>query len=757
VEFTVPPDRIANIVEQANVGIAEVDLTGRFVFVNPRYCELTGRTREELLQLRMQDITHPADLGPNLALLERCVREGRHFAIEKRYVRPDGSHVWVENSVSLVTAADGTPEFVLAFSVDISSRKIAELRLLESEERSRLISRAINDVIWDWDRRSNFVVWNESLLSVFGYAPADATGPIDAALDWWSSRIHEDEREAVLSSFLAAARGTDETWAKEYRFLAADGAYRHVIDRGYIGRNDAGEPLRMVGSMQDVTAIRQAQEGLRLAQEYGGVGVWTWDIPSQQVHVEPQLERLYGVPPGTIRTYADWARLFSDEQRSAIEGIRDEALAARRPFELELPVHRDGSERWLLARGRGEYDETGRVLRVLGVIVDITDRKRSELALRESEARLREADRQKDAFLAMLAHELRNPLAPMRTAVSILKTQAPDEATLTRCQNVLDRQVAQMARLLDDLLDVSRLSRGTLDLQLKPVLLRDVVEAAVETSRPVIDQHGHDLTIEGLEEPILLDADPARLVQVFGNILNNAAHYSDSGGRIHIAVSRAGDEVRVAIRDTGRGIDAEFLPRVFEPFTQADVVQARSAGGLGIGLWLARRIVDMHGGTITASSEGPGRGSEFVVRLIARTAAPPAPDPAGRTPDVQASAAGRRVLVADDNVDSADMIAALLESVGCEVRAVYDGDEAVEEAERFRPQLLLLDIGMPTLNGYDACRRIRSQPWAREATVIALTGWGQQEDRRRSLEAGFDKHLVKPVDPEELLALVGAV
>jgi CheY-like chemotaxis protein/two-component sensor histidine kinase len=365
-------------------------------------------------------------------------------------------------------------------------------------------------------------------------------------------------------------------------------------------------------------------------------------------------------------------------------------------------------------------------------------------ALRERADELAEAGRLKDEFLATLAHELRNPLAPIRNAVQSLGTEGLPEPGVKIARDVIARQVAVMVRLVDDLLDVSRISRNTLDLRKQRVELAAVVEGAVESSGPLIRQCGHELTVRLPPQPLHLDADPVRLAQVFSNLLNNAAKYTNRGGHIRLAAEREGSDAVVGVRDDGIGIPGDMLARVFDMFTQVDRSLERSQGGLGIGLTLVRRLVEMHDGSIEARSDGPGRGSEFVVRLPLILPPPEGP-PQSEGPRAKALS-GCRILVVDDNHDSADSMAMLLRLKGNDVRTAHDGLEAVGVAGTFRPELVLLDIGLPKLNGYDVARQIRQQSWGRDVVLVALTGWGQDEDRRRSREAGFDFHVVKPVD-----------
>ena len=372
----------------------------------------------------------------------------------------------------------------------------------------------------------------------------------------------------------------------------------------------------------------------------------------------------------------------------------------------------------------------------------------SEEQLRRSEEALRDADQRKDEFLALLAHELRNPLAPIRYALAANRKADRTPEQRRWAEEIMERQVAHMSRLLDDLLDISRITRGTLELKKAPAELTSVLSAAIETARPLIDARHHALSLDFPREAMRLEADAVRLAQVFSNLLINAAKYTDPHGRIQLSARREGDEVIVSVRDTGIGISADMAPRLFTMFAQAAGVRDRTEGGLGVGLALVRGIVALHGGSVCAQSEGPGRGSEFVVRL-------PISEPAEETPDLAGTAdavtgIGLRILVADDNQDAADTCAALLELSGHHVQTAYSGRQALELAESFQPHAVLLDIGLPDLSGYVLAKHIRESSWGRRALLVAVTGWGQSEDRRRAYEAGFDHHLAKPVDPEAI-------
>jgi PAS domain S-box-containing protein len=449
-------------------------------------------------------------------------------------------------------------------------------------------------------------------------------------------------------------------------------------------------------------------------------------------------------------------KLFSPDGSSVRHDECWMALALRRNQEYnghEILIERpDGRRLTVLAHANPIHDEAGTLVGAVNVLVDITDRKRAEDDLRD-------ADRSKDAFLATLAHELRNPLAPVRNALQILHVQGAPCVESRWALDVIDRQMQQMTRLIDDLLDVSRITRNTVELRKERVELGDVMRAALETSHSVLEAGGHDLTVTFPSQPILVHADPTRLAQALSNLLNNAARYTERSGHVWLSAEREGNVVAVIrVRDNGIGIPPDMLPRIFELFTQVDRSLERSHGGLGIGLTLVKQLVEMHGGTVEAHSQGPGLGSEFAVRLpvLREDERGLRPNPPNERMDF-ASTSGLRVLVVDDNLDAAATLGMLLRMAGHDARTAHDGLEALSVASGFRPHVVILDIGLPKLNGYDAARRIREQTWGKGAVLIAMTGWGQEGDRHRSKAAGFDHHMVKPVNPTALMKLLASL
>jgi PAS domain S-box-containing protein len=381
-------------------------------------------------------------------------------------------------------------------------------------------------------------------------------------------------------------------------------------------------------------------------------------------------------------------------------------------------------------------------------IRDISDRARLERQAQEQTIALTDLNRRKDEFLAMLSHELRNPLAPILNAVHLLRHHGDENPLRRQARAVIERQAGQLAHIVDDLMEVSRVTSGSIKLHLEHLDLRGIVEHAVESAKPLIDQHTHELSVSLPPEPVWLHADAARLEQVAVNLLNNAAKYTDKDGHIWLSVEREGDDAVLRIRDTGIGIARELLPRIFDLFTQADRSLDRSQGGLGIGLTVVQRLVEMHGGTVEANSAGLGNGSEFIVRLPVMFS--PAMERESSPTEIAAPGTRWRVLVVDDNVDGADVTALLVQELGHETQVAYSGASALAAADEYLPNVVLLDIGLPEMDGYEVARRLRQHPILRNAWLVAITGYGQESDRQLSKEAGFDYHLVKPVGPEKL-------
>jgi PAS domain S-box-containing protein len=532
--------------------------------------------------------------------------------------------------------------------------------------------------------------------------------------------------------------------------IRRDGQRIPLDDSGAPIRMPNGELVGIVVIFRDVTERQRAEEvrawlaaiidssdDAIVSKTLGGI-ITSWNRAAARLFgYEPR--EIVGKPITTIVP----AELYAEEQELLDRLRRGERIDH---FET-VRVAKNGRRLDISLTVSPIRDEDGEIVGASKIARDITERKRAEQMLLE-------ADRRKDEFLATLAHELRNPLAPIRTSAELLRRTENLTPALRSIASILDRQVRQMTHLVDDLLDVSRITSGRVHLQREPIELALLLGAVIESHRSALQAQRHEVTFGAPSDPIVVDGDRIRLTQIFSNILHNATKYTPPGGRIHIGLHSAGNEAVVSIRDSGIGIPPEKLGYIFELFAQLDRSYERTEGGLGIGLTLARRLAELHGGRIEARSEGLNRGSEFIVRLpMTESLVQGSEQPSA---EMSRQSVGQRVLIADDNHDAAVSLSMLLQAAGHETRIAHDGLQAVEQAEAFRPHVVLLDIGMPKLDGYEVARRIASRPWAGSTLIVAVTGWGQEADRQRSSQAGFHRHLVKPVDPDALLRLLAA-
>lgn len=660
----------------------------------------------------------------------------------------------VAGAISRLSARDRLRDEAQQMQHDLLERRRIERTLLDSEHRLRLALEAGHMGTWEWNIASGQMKWSPSLEQLHSLPPNTFPGNFEA----YQYDMHPHDRARVLASLERAVK-RDVDHHVEYRIVLPDGTIRWIEAHGKLFREEFDAPARMIGICADITERKRGEERIaelrddlrRRVEELNAlldvlpVGVLVaHDASCRHITMNPAAAKLLGIPQETnpsftgpnagdlpFRVFRDGVALAGNDlplQRAARSG---------KPVigEMLEIAHADGSMRSEYICAVPLFDASGNVRGALGALVDMTERKHAEDALKA-------ADRRKDEFLAMLAHELRNPLAPIRNAIEILLMKGPPDPDVRSHEEVIDRQIRHMTRLLDDLLDVSRISYNKLELRRERIELAASMSSAVETSRPLIDAGRHRLTVSMPDEPVHLYADPVRLTQVFSNLLSNAAKYTEPGGHIEVHAERCGDEVHVSVIDDGIGIAPETMAQIFAMFARGAGSLERSKGGLGVGLSLTRGLVNLHGGSIEAHSGGPGQGSEFLVKLpiVCAGEAP------GGSGGGSANVAGRRILVVDDLRDSADSLATLLTMLGNETCVAYEGEDAIALAERQRPDVVLLDIGMPKMDGYEVCRRLRAQPWAEGMVIVALTGWGQQDDRRRSHEAGFDHHLVKPVE-----------
>lgn len=640
--------------------------------------------------------------------------------------------------------------------------RVAQSRTAESREVFRVTLRSIGDAVITTDIKGSVTYINNVGESLTGWSLEDA---LDQSLDRVFPIVNEVTRQPVENPAMRALReGVVVGLANHTVLIRKDGSECPIDDSAAPIRNEQGHVSGCVLIFRDVTAQRlvelekanQLHTARLLASivESSNDAIIGKSLDSIIQSWNAAAERLFGYTAAEavgrhISLVIPPDRLAEEEE--IIANLR----AGRRIEHYETErVRSDGKRITVSLTISPIKDEFGNVTGASKIVRDVTDRRRLEDDLRRLAADLAKNDRRKNEFLATLAHELRNPLAPMSNMLEVVKRADGDGQVLKQAHDTIERQLGQMVRLVDDLLDLNRITHDRLELRCSEVELSSVIQQGVEVARPLIDAAGHELTIDLPDKPVYLNADRARLAQMFGNLLNNSCKYTRPHGKISLTVKLVGAEVVVTVKDDGAGIPPDKLDSIFDMFMQVDRTAERSQGGLGIGLTLVKRLAEMHGGTIAAKSDGEGQGSEFVVTL-----------PVLRKPVEAVSAAlkagvqsppRRRILIVDDNKDSAESLALLMQITGNQTYMAHDGEEAVGAAEKYRPDVVLLDIGLPKLDGHEVCRRVREQPWGKDIVIIALTGWGHEDDRRKSEEAGFNGHLVKPVDYDTLLALLSA-
>jgi PAS domain S-box-containing protein len=736
--------RLRRMLQIPTVGIVHFDLDGAVVQANDAFLAITGCTRAALEAGRLpyDELAPPewrargADGDPE-----------RSQPFERAWVRPDGRRVWI-----LCAAARLDARTIVEFVIDVSDRCQAQELLRESELRHRAFSSLVPVMMWETDAQGQRATPNQRWLEYTGQCVDDTQH------GGWLAAIHPDDMPQAGRAYAEAiARG--QPLELEYRVRGADGRYRWFLVRQLPVRDADGAIRAWYGAAIDIDARRQAEAALqesegrfRALADAAPALIWQFGPDGRLAYVNQRYAEVTGATLADLLPDGWRAGLHPDDLPYFLAASGD-ALDGRAPFHLRLRLRaHDGQWRWFEVHFAPWFAPDGAYRGHVGIGIDITDGVQAEDALRE-------ADRRKDEFLAVLAHELRNPLAPISNAVQMLRC-ADGKRKADRVMEMASRQVKHITRLVDDLMEVSRITRGKIDLARQPVTLAEILAAAVETSRPALDGALHVFTQRLPDERLVLEADKVRLTQVFSNLLNNAAKYTDPGGRIELSARREGAHAVVAVRDSGIGIPADKLRQVFGMFAQVEEAGARCQGGLGIGLAMVHKLVEMHGGSVEARSEGLGKGSEFVVRLPLAPAGAvvPAPAPGPTRQEGQGAAArsrtGMRVLVVDDNRDAADSLCTLLGTLGMDAHCAYDGEDALRRLPQLQPDAVVLDLGMPGMDGYAVARAIRAAPRHEGMRLIALTGWGQEVDRERTRASGFDHHLTTPVDLAALQRLL---
>ena len=741
--------------------VITTDTAGRITSLNAVAESLTGWKKRDAIGEPLEAvfrIVNEDSRNPVESPAARALRHGAVVGLTNHtvLVGKDGGEIPIDDSAAPIRDERGQVSGCVLIFRDVTAQ-----RRLEQEKASQLVAARLlasivessDDAIISKSLDGIIQSWNAAAERLFGYTADEAIGR-HISLIIPPERIGEED--TIIAS-LKAGRRIDHYETERQR---SNGERIEVSLTISPLRDAAGNVVGASKIVRDITDRSRAEaerDKFVTLIENSTDFIGMCDLNGVPFFVNRAGLRLVGLEDVEEARRTPLASFFFPEDQPHLmqEFIPSVLEKGHGEIEVRFRHFKTGQARWMAYKVLTLPDAAGRPVALATVSQDVTERKRLEDSLRRVAADLSEADRRKNEFLAMLAHELRNPLAPIRHAIRALQLGNGDGNALRAATDMLDRQVGQMVRLVDDLLDMSRISRGRIELRRDRVALAPIISQAVEATRALYRSMNHELTVTLPQRPVYIDADPARLAQVVGNLLNNACKFTDSGGHVWLTVEQAGAQVIIRVEDNGIGIAPDQLSHLFDMFTQVDTSVERSRDGLGIGLTLVKTLVEMHGGTVEARSAGLGRGSEFIIRLPT-VAEEPRVRPADPV-DEPVTSERRRILVVDDNEDAAEWLATLLRLHGHDTNVAHDGIEALRVAERVRPDAVLLDIGLPRLDGYEVCRRMRQQPWGRDLLIVALTGWGQEEDRERSQSAGFDTHLVKPVDDTVLIRLLASV
>lgn len=748
-----------------------------FVFYNDAYVPILGN-KATLGQGRPL-----TDLWAEVAESARSIAE-RAFAGETTYfedmpflIERHGypEQTYFTFSYSPIRDEHGVVQGVLGIVVETTEKVVALAKYRESEERYRLSLEASGNIgTWTVDPETMLTSVDELFARVFEVDAAVAIAGKE--IEHFTDKIHSEDRSHVLSA-VANAIETGELYDIEYRIPQRSGEVSWVTAKGKIFEDAKTGKKRFAGVAVDITERKKMEEALRDTQawlsavfEILPVGVAIVDangkveLSNQEMHrylptrIQPSLDEQRH---GRWRAYHEDGRLYTREEFPGARALRGERVV---PGIEMLYTKDDGTQIWTQVAAVPIHDVDRRITGQVAVVTDVDTFKRTEEALRHSEEKYRslfndmaKSNKNLNEFLAVLAHELRNPLAPILTGLELMRMRPDSPDTVARVREMIERQANQMVHLIDDLLDIARVTNGKIEIKKKLVDLNSIVLSAVETSLPTIEGAQHELTMRVSETPLLIYADFTRIAQIIGNLLTNAAKYTPKGGKIKLSVEPDGDEAVISVNDNGIGIPVESLESVFEMFSQVHNNMERSQGGLGIGLALVRTLVQLHGGAIVATSEGPGKGSTFIVRLPLASSGEDASNQEKPSLKIESTSRSLRVLVADDNSDAAQSLSSLLNAYGHDVKIACDGAQALLIATQFRPEIVFLDIGMPGMTGYEVARRLRKIEGLQKTRLVAVTGWGAETDRTQSKEAGFDSHFTKPLSPEAIAESLGAL
>lgn len=747
-------ERVRLATEAAELGIWVWDIVAnKSSWENERLYDIFGipQTTEPVNIVQViSELVHPDDAEPYRQAIQSSLQSGKRFYFTGRFYRADnGALRWLEFTGLVYRAPNGLPSKMIGTTADITARKQVEAALRDAQTQIERILSSAEIATWTYDLRTHQVSADNNLAQLFGIPSPEGK---NSAIDTYLEVLHPDDRDYVMRQIhYAVESGTP--YQASYRVRGTEDEYRSLIARGRVEYDESGAPERLAGVVIDVTRQKQAEEALQASQQRYRtlfesidegfcliqilLGADGKPIDYRFIEANPAFEKHTGLVNGVGRTARELLRTPDPFWLETYGRVAMTGEAVR------FVNFSRSTGRWfdVYAARFGEPAN----LQVAILFNDITNRKKSEDELRRLASDLSDANRRKTEFLATLAHELRNPLAPISTGLEVMRLNGDDPGTVARIREIMERQTSHMARLIDDLLDIARINSGKVVLKKERIALNDIVSNAIETSLPDIQEAHHELIVHMPSEPLMLDADATRLAQVLSNLLNNAAKYTPASGRITVSVTRQADEAVIAVSDTGIGIPPESLSSVFEMFSQVVRNLNQARGGLGIGLSLVHSLVELHGGVVTAESGGPGQGSTFIVRLPLADSDQVNLPSADEFFSPTASTRRLRILIADDNKDAADTLASLLQLNGHITHVAHDGREALQIAETAVPDIAFLDIGMPGLSGYEVAQKLRQSDAGKKMLLIAVTGWGTEEDRARSEAAGFDHHLTKPV------------
>jgi two-component system, chemotaxis family, CheB/CheR fusion protein len=742
-------DDVIFLTQTVRSPVALLHADHRVAAVNEAFCRVFGLDAAEAVGEPISGLSGggwaSAELDSLLESLEKMPSSVTNAALD--LPTSSGQRLFLVNGRRLERAAELEPLIVLSLEHDTGAATLPDEATVADQRRRLLLETSPDGLLVIDPATRKIVSANPAVTRVLEYRLDDLIGK-----ELWEVGLLAPDQ--ALKDFKALEEGGfvvhDElaVWTPRGNLRLVDAECAQFEENGrpivHCSLRDVTRLQSLEKALGNLAAIVESSDDAIVSKDLNGV-IATWNNAAQRLFGYTAEEAIGH--PVTI--------LIPEERHDEEPGILSRIRRGERIDHYETVRRRkDGTLLDISLSVSPIINARGQIVGVSKIARDITERRRNEAALKEVADKLAEADHRKNEFLAMLAHELRNPLAPIRNALELLRRSEAIAPAIQPASDMIGRQLAQMVRLIDDLLEVSRITSGAFGLRRERVELGSLARQAVEAALPLCQAREQSLTVRLPRSAVYVDADPTRFNQIVGNLLHNASKFTDRGGEVALIVEASGRDVTIRVRDNGIGIAAADLPRIFEMFSQADRSLERSTGGLGIGLALVKQMAEMHGGTVTATSGGIGHGSEFTVSLPIVVDAP-APERTVSGLEVPQVAA-RRVLVVDDNRDAATSLAMLLELNGHEVRVVHDGVEALAEAERFRPQVMLLDIGLPRLNGHEAARAIRKEPWGKDILLVALTGWGHEEDRQKSREAGFDAHLVKPVELKGVLLLLAS-